>query len=162
MLNEVLELYVIRSNDGKFLRSKGYGGYGDSWVTDINKAKVWSRQGPAKAQCTWWFEHYPTYGRPDVWKISGTVTGIVEHKRPAKTKAEREHDRVSAVLRRYKKDHRDALAEREVAMKAMGPNSISVRAIDKDIKDILSSIAYSQKELKTLTDTVAKQKVSQA
>lgn len=158
ILNEVLDLYVVRSNDGKFLRSKGYGGSGECWVTDINKAKIYSRPGPAKAQCTWWFEHYPVYGRPDVWKITGTVSGKVEHKKPAMTKAEKEHAVVSARLKRSEDIHRNTVAELEAATTSLGPNSMSVRVLKDSIKDFLSEIASYKKKLTALDDTIAKQK----
>ena len=60
----VLTLYAVRSQDGKYLRSKGYEGSGECWVTDINKAKLYSKIGPAHSQVTWWANAYPKFGIP--------------------------------------------------------------------------------------------------
>lgn len=71
-----LNFYAVRSQDGKWYRSKGYGGYGDSWVDDITKAKIYSKPGPAKAQVTFWAKNYPEYGVPYLVKIT---TGVCEY-----------------------------------------------------------------------------------
>lgn len=65
--------YVVRNKEGKFLRSKGYNGYGECWVDGLDKAKVWSKPGPAKAQRTWWLEHFPDYGAPDVIPLLASI-----------------------------------------------------------------------------------------
>jgi len=69
---ETLEFYVVRSKDGKYLRSKGYGGLGKSWVDELKKAKVYTKKGPACAQVTWWATNFPDYGIPDLIPIIGT------------------------------------------------------------------------------------------
>lgn len=71
-----LNFYAVRSQDGKWLRSKGYGGSGESWVEDITKAKIYSKPGPAKAQITFWAKNYPKFGIPDLVKIT---TGVCEY-----------------------------------------------------------------------------------
>lgn len=69
---DTLTLYVIRSQDGKYLRSKGYQGSGECWVTDINKAKMYAKIGPAHAQVTWWANAYPKFGVPDIVPLIAT------------------------------------------------------------------------------------------
>lgn len=71
-----LNFYAVRSQDGKWLRSKGYGGGGESWVEDITKAKIYSKPGTAKAQITFWAKNYPKFGIPDLVKIT---TGVCEY-----------------------------------------------------------------------------------
>lgn len=63
-------IYFIRNKSGKFFRSKGYGGYGDSWVDTMEKAKMYTRIGTAKAQITFWFRRYPLLGCPDLLSFS--------------------------------------------------------------------------------------------
>jgi hypothetical protein len=70
---ESLELYVVRNKDGRYLRSKGYGGYGQSWVTELKKAKVYTKKGPACAQVTWWANNYPDFGIPDLIPLTLTM-----------------------------------------------------------------------------------------
>lgn len=77
-----IELYAVRSKDGKWLRSKGQNGYGNSWVDEFSKAKIWSRPGPAKAQVTWWGTNYPNFGVPDLVQIvSGTCNYLDQTQR---------------------------------------------------------------------------------
>jgi hypothetical protein len=70
---ESLEFYVVRNKEGQYLRSKGYGGYGPSWVNELKKAKVYTKRGPACAQVTWWYSNYPDYGIPELVPIIGTL-----------------------------------------------------------------------------------------
>lgn len=51
---ETINFYAVKFRDGKWLRSKGYNGYGESRVDSLDKAKIWTKIGPAKAQITWW------------------------------------------------------------------------------------------------------------
>ena len=62
---DTLTFYVVKSKDGKYLRSTGIGG-GEHWVSEIKKAKVWNKIGPAKAQVTFWANHYPDFGVPEI------------------------------------------------------------------------------------------------
>ena len=70
-----LNFYAVRSQDGKWFRSKGLYGNGDSWVDDLTKAKIYSKPGPAKSQITFWAKNYPEYGIPDLVRIT---TGVCE------------------------------------------------------------------------------------
>ncbi len=65
-----LDLYAVRSKDGKWYCSRGYGGGGSKWVDDINDAKLYSRIGQAKSQVTYWAKHYPEYGVPTLVHIT--------------------------------------------------------------------------------------------
>lgn len=62
---DTLTFYVVRSKDGKYLRSTGIGG-GAHWIEDIKKAKVWNKIGTAKAQVTFWASNYPEFGVPEI------------------------------------------------------------------------------------------------
>ena len=65
-----LELYIVQNREGKFFRAKGYGGYGDTWVTDINKAKVYTKIGQARSRVTWFNNNYPEFGVPLLVKLT--------------------------------------------------------------------------------------------
>lgn len=70
---ESLELYLIRNKEGKYLRAKGYNGYGECWVEDVKKAKVYLKKSTASSQITWWARKYPQYGIPDLIPLITTV-----------------------------------------------------------------------------------------
>ena len=88
-----LNFYAVRSKDGKWLRSKGYGGGGESWVTDITKAKIYGKIGPARAQVTFWAKNYPDFGIPDIVHISTGKCHILD-----------ESDRVKKAIAKIAKD----------------------------------------------------------
>jgi hypothetical protein len=55
-----LEVYLVQSQDGKYLRSKGL------WVNDAKDAKVFLKLSQARTQVTWWATQYPQYGIPNL------------------------------------------------------------------------------------------------
>ena len=88
-----LSVYLVRNKEGKFFRAKGYGGYGDTWVDDISKCKVYTKIGSARSTITWFANHYPKYGVPDLveLKISeGVVLDESDRVQKAKDKKKRE------------------------------------------------------------------------
>ena len=89
---EELTFYIVKSKDGKYFRAKGYSGYGQSWVDDIQSAKVYQKVGPARTQVTFWASEWPDYGVPDIIEL--TVTG---------SKVLDEGDRVKKALVKKKK-----------------------------------------------------------
>ena len=92
---EFLEFYMVRSQDGKWLRSKGYNAMGDNWVDDIKKAKVWNKIGPARAQVTFWSTSYPSYGVPEIVVLKATIHSVIDEKsRVEKAKQNKANARV--------------------------------------------------------------------
>jgi len=88
-MNKVnLKLYAVRNQEGKWFRAKGYGGYGSSWVDDIESAKIYAKPSGARGRVTWWATNYPKYGIPELVEL--TVTKAV---------ALDETDRVKGVKR---------------------------------------------------------------
>ena len=77
--------YAVKSQDGRWFRSKGYMGSGNSWVTDIMKAKFYTNPGPAKSQVTFWSKNYPEMGIPFLVRISlGKIEYIEQQDRVVK------------------------------------------------------------------------------
>jgi len=75
---ENLKFYIIKSKDGKYFRAKGYGGYGESWVGDIQSARVYQRIGPARTQVTFWAAEYPDYGVPDIIELTVSESKVLD------------------------------------------------------------------------------------
>ena len=88
-----LELYLVVNQDGQYLRSKGYGGVGKTWVSDIKDAKIYAKIGPARSRCTWFANNFKD-DPPRILKL--TVQGVeiineverIEKKKKQKEKAE--------------------------------------------------------------------------
>lgn len=96
-----LQFFAVRSKDGKWLRAKGYSGSGESWVTDISKAKIYGKIGPARAQVTFWSKHYPEYKIPEIVRFN-VLTGEILN----------EEDRVKESIRKKKIEEENRKARR--------------------------------------------------
>lgn len=97
-----LNFYAVRSKDGKWLRAKGYGGSGNSWVDDISKAKIYpSTRGP-KAQITFWANNYPQYGVPDLVRITvGKCEYLDQTERVSDSKVRKDVREADKELKRW-------------------------------------------------------------
>jgi len=81
---EQLELYVVRNKEGKYLRSKGYGGYGKKWVDGIKTARIYTTIKPARAQVTFWSNTFPEYGVPDIVVLTMSETKVLNEEERVK------------------------------------------------------------------------------
>lgn len=81
---EQLELYAVRNKKGQYFRSKGYGGYGPSWVNELQKAKIYPKIGPARSQVTFWANNYPGFGTPEIIVLTVSVTKVLNEEERVK------------------------------------------------------------------------------
>jgi hypothetical protein len=97
---------MVVNSEGKFFRAKGRNGYGESWVDDPKKARVYNKIGPAKAAATF-FGRSNKYPVPNLIEFSpGEIViinqtqritklkqkeAVLEAKRAEQRKAERVH-----------------------------------------------------------------------
>ena len=112
-INNTLILYTVRNEKGQYFRAKGYGGSGNTWVDDINKAKIYGRIGGARGTITWFANNYPKYPTPELVKL--TVTGfevLDETKRVEKAKQKKIKE--EAERKKREAERRKADAEREL------------------------------------------------
>jgi hypothetical protein len=79
-LKEPLVLYVVRNSSGQFYRSKGYGGYGSSWVDSINKAKIYGKPSGARGVITFFSKNYPGFPTPDLIKLTVSDVLVMDEK----------------------------------------------------------------------------------
>ena len=93
-----IDVYVLRNGDHEFFRSKGYGGYGKSWVKDIKDAKMYPKLGSARRQVTWWSNNFPEYGIPNILRLEAKIAEVIDDSdrvnksKDAKAKREREYE----------------------------------------------------------------------
>lgn len=69
-----MNLYVVRNREGQFFRAKGFGGGGQSWVKELEKAKFYAKLGQAKSRVTFFTKEYPNYGCPDILEFTLDVS----------------------------------------------------------------------------------------
>jgi hypothetical protein len=111
-----ITLYAVRNRDGKWFRSKGRGGYGDTWVADANKAKLYTKIGQARGRVTYFATTWPEYGTPDIVEFAATESLVLNEAarvekasdKKAQAKAAREVAQHAAAMRRAEHDKREA------------------------------------------------------
>ena len=124
-MTETIQLYVIMSQDGKFYRSKGYGGHGSSWVDSLSKAKIYPRPGPAKSQITFWATSYPEYGCPKLIVLEAGIKEVIPQEQRLETvikkgeekKKKRELESAESELARASRQLQRARSDFETALK---------------------------------------------
>jgi len=110
-----LEFFAVRSKDGKYFRSVGFGG-GKNWVDDIKKAKIYPKIGQARARVTWFKANYPDFGVADIIKIianEAIVLSEVERVEKSINKKEekelkRQKERAERALKQAEEDFKKA------------------------------------------------------
>lgn len=63
-----LRFYMVVNSNGEFFRSKGRDGYSLTWTTDIKKARVYNKIGPARSIVTI-FSKNTSYDPPKILEI---------------------------------------------------------------------------------------------
>ncbi len=64
-----IDVFLVRNRDGHWFRSKGYGGYGQTWVDDIRKAKLYTRLAQARSRVTYFAAKWPDFGTPEIVRL---------------------------------------------------------------------------------------------
>ncbi len=125
-----LNIYAVRSKKGKWLRSKGYNGGGESWVDDFTQAKIYSKPGPAKAQITFWGTHYPEFGVPDLVRITVGTCQYLDQEERVKIAKEKK------IIRELKDDILRTEREIENKKKRTESNVIELKESEKKLNKL--------------------------
>lgn len=127
-----LSLYVVRNKEGKYFRAKGYGGYGNTWVDDINKCKVYGKIGSARRTVTWFSNHYPEFGVPDLVELK-VKEGIVldETERVQKAKDKKEREKLNNEIYRAEREMEKAQEKIDNAQKAKNDYEEAKRKLEE-------------------------------
>lgn len=112
-INNELVLFVVRNAKGQYFRAKGFSGSGESWVNDINKAKIYGKIGGARGTVTY-FAQDTKYPVPEIVKLTVTGMEVIDEKdRVEKVLAKKAREKDEQEKRRAKRDLEDA--ERRLA-----------------------------------------------
>lgn len=107
-------LYVVINREGKFYRSKGMNGYGETWIDDVMKCKVYTRVAQARGVVTFFSNKWPQFGVPVIVKIGvGPVEVLDEKERVAKVveRKKREEAEYERLRRERELEHARAAAK---------------------------------------------------
>lgn len=115
-MTTALTLYAVRNREGRWFRSKGYGGYGETWTPEIGKAKLYTKIGQARGRVTFFANKWPEFGTPDIVEFVATEQAVLPEaervQRATAKKAEQEAARKvrqhAAEVERATRDKQDA------------------------------------------------------
>lgn len=120
----LLRMYAVRNKEGKYFRSKGYGGGGATWVESLSKARIYSRPGPARSQVTFFATHYPQFGIPEIVELHvTTVLALDETARVRKSIDRKSKEKAAARVRHAEWERSEAerkLAEAQRTLQRLG------------------------------------------
>lgn len=115
-----LSLYAIRNKKGEWLRTRGYCHYGEKWVSDIQKAKLYPKISVARSQVTWWATNYPDYGQPELVELLVTDFKVLpEEGRVKKAIEKKERKKAAYTVRRLEREKELAIKKLQEAQKEM-------------------------------------------
>lgn len=98
-----LTFFLIRNQEGKFFRAKGFSGHGQSWVEDVRDAKVYQKLGQARSRVTFFANNYPEYGIPEILTITAVNAVVLqETKRVAKAIQKKQDKELAREQQRIK------------------------------------------------------------
>lgn len=66
-LNLEGNLFIVVNSEGKVMRTRGYGGSGDSWVDTLTTARIYVKLSHARTQAGFWEKSGP---RPDIYMLT--------------------------------------------------------------------------------------------
>jgi hypothetical protein len=109
------------------LSRKGYGGYGETWVDDLGKARIYNKVGYARSQVSYFSTRWPQSGTPDLVVFTVTESHVLD-----------EAARVEKLKRaKEKKEKRQALAQakhkREQAQRAFEKAKKNLEALENEV-----------------------------
>lgn len=124
-----MELYIVQNREGKYFRSKGYGGYGETWVEEIDKAKVYQKLRQARGRVSFFAKNYPKYGVPIILKlIVDRMEVIDERERVEKALQEKKEKLKRAEIQQKKRELEQAkknLKEAEQRLKKLSNSELN-------------------------------------
>jgi hypothetical protein len=132
---ETLEFYGVRNKEGKWFRAKGYGGYGETWVKELKKARIYNRIGPARATISYFANTYPKYGIPELILFKCTEMVVLdETERVLKQKNRKELAEKKREMTNQKwklKEAQENLERAQKEFQALSPHGKMVKTILK-------------------------------
>jgi len=115
-----LVLYAVQNREGKWFRSKGYGGYGETWVEDISKARVYGTPQPARARITYFANRWPEHGVPYLVALYVTEVKVLdETDRVNEARVVKQRQEIKRDVSSRSREHAQAVVALEVAQQRL-------------------------------------------
>lgn len=114
MQTPLISFYAVRNEQGKYFRSKGYCGYGDTWVDSLNNAKIYSKIGQARGRVTYFANNYPKFKIPQIVELQVTNAVAIDETARVK-KAQENKAKADAKYAKYIAEYTRRNAEKQIA-----------------------------------------------
>lgn len=115
-MTATLTLYAVRNREGRWFRSKGYGGYGETWTADIGKAKLYTKIGQARGRVTFFANKWPEHGTPDIVEFVAAEQAVLpEAERVQKATAKKAEQEAARKVRQHKAEIERATRDKQDA-----------------------------------------------
>jgi len=103
MENEIL-VYAVRNSNNEWFRAKGYGGYGKSWVSALDQAKIFTKISQARRTVTYFANNNPSkLPTPQLVEFKVLENKVIDESgRIAKAILKKEKDRTQQAQRSAK------------------------------------------------------------
>jgi hypothetical protein len=135
---ECLELYAVRNKEGLWFHKKGYGGRGKTWVDNIKSARIYANIKGAKSRVTYFSNHWPDYGTPDIVKLTVTKFETINMEKETKKKKERKEiataKRIQAKKEKILEEAREELKDAEDKVRKLLLDQLEDHLTDQDEK----------------------------
>jgi len=79
-IKPLLILFAIRNKKGEWYRSKVMDGHSNNWTEDLDKARIYTKLGPARSVRTKWHKKYPELGKFDVIALKVAELTVLDFK----------------------------------------------------------------------------------
>lgn len=101
-MSEAVAVYVVQNSEGKYFRSTGYGVYGERWVSELVRARIYPRIGQAKGRVTFFTREYPEFGAPKIVRFDLTNPQVMDVAKETKRSIQKIEERAerSEIRRR--------------------------------------------------------------
>lgn len=95
-----LLLYAVRNHEGKWLRARGIYGSGETWVDNLQDAKIYAKLGQARSRVTYFANSSRRLPAPTIVELEVSSTRVLdEADRIAKAQRKKELEREQARAR---------------------------------------------------------------
>ena len=90
-MEALLTLYVVKNSDGQYFRG---GGYGLTWVSEIENDKIYTKLSQAKSRVTFFAKNYKDdHPAPEILELNATLGKIINQEERLKNLAKQKEER---------------------------------------------------------------------
>lgn len=106
-----MKVYIVKNQSNQYFRAKGRDGYGETWVSELENAKIYTKIGQAKSRVTYFYKSYPQYGCPVILEFELANPNEIDMKGETDKKILRaERQRLQRTVK-YAKEQKESIVK---------------------------------------------------